>query len=129
MIHSGSRNLGKQVADHYNKVAIELNSKWHSSVKKEEELAFLPVDTQDGKDYLNEMAYCVEFALCNRKLMMFQAFMAFLPYFHDAVSESDINIAHNYAAFEKHYGKMVWVHRKGATLATKDTIGIIPGSQ
>jgi len=39
-----------------------------------------------------------------------------------------INIAHNYAKFENHFGQNVMVHRKGATLATKDTIGIIPGS-
>jgi tRNA-splicing ligase RtcB len=43
--------------------------------------------------------------------------------------EPMINIAHNYAAWELHYGKNVIVHRKGATKATKGTIGIIPGSQ
>lgn len=43
--------------------------------------------------------------------------------------EPMINIAHNYAKIENHFGKNVMVHRKGATLATKDTIGIIPGSQ
>ena len=40
-----------------------------------------------------------------------------------------INIAHNYAAWERHFGKDVIVHRKGATLARKGTTGIIPGSQ
>jgi tRNA-splicing ligase RtcB len=40
MIHSGSRNLGKQVADHYDKVAKELNAKWHSSVPAKWDLAF-----------------------------------------------------------------------------------------
>ena len=43
--------------------------------------------------------------------------------------ESFINIAHNYAQLENHFGKNVAVHRKGATLARKGTIGIIPGSQ
>ena len=43
--------------------------------------------------------------------------------------EPMINIAHNYAAWENHYGNNVVVHRKGATLARKGTIGIIPGSQ
>ena len=46
-----------------------------------------------------------------------------------ATFEPMINIAHNYARMESHYGKNVMIHRKGATLATKDTIGIIPGSQ
>jgi tRNA-splicing ligase RtcB len=40
-----------------------------------------------------------------------------------------INIAHNYARMENHFGQNVMVHRKGATLATEKTIGIIPGSQ
>jgi tRNA-splicing ligase RtcB (3'-phosphate/5'-hydroxy nucleic acid ligase) len=40
-----------------------------------------------------------------------------------------INIAHNYATIENHFGKNVWIHRKGSILARKDTIGIIPGSQ
>jgi tRNA-splicing ligase RtcB len=43
--------------------------------------------------------------------------------------EPMINIAHNYAAWEHHYGKNVIVHRKGATLAREGIIGIIPGSQ
>ena len=45
MIHSGSRNLGKQVADYYNKLAVELKQKWHSPVPKKRELAFLPVES------------------------------------------------------------------------------------
>lgn len=138
MIHSGSRNLGKQVADHYNKVAIELNKKWHSDVPEEWELAFLPVDSEEGQAYIREMNYCVEFALANRELIMERIQKIFATYFVDEDGygpipgiEFDpiINIAHNYASKEKHFGKEVWVHRKGATLATKDTIGIIPGSQ
>ena len=51
----------------------------------------------------------------------------------DSLSDIDfepmINIAHNYAAFEHHFGENVIVHRKGATLASEGVIGIIPGSQ
>jgi tRNA-splicing ligase RtcB len=47
----------------------------------------------------------------------------------DITFEPIINIAHNYARMENHYNKNVMVHRKGATLATADTVGIIPGSQ
>jgi tRNA-splicing ligase RtcB (3'-phosphate/5'-hydroxy nucleic acid ligase) len=138
MIHSGSRNLGKMVADHYNKLAIELNKKWHSTVPAEWELAFLPEDSEEGQAYIREMQYCVDFALANRKLMMENICKIFTD---SGVGLSNngrvdylsfepmINIAHNYAKKEKHFGKEVWVHRKGATLATPDTIGIIPGSQ
>ena len=63
MIHSGSRNIGLKVADYYNKLAIELNEKWHSAVPKEWELAFLPIESDEGQAYIREMNYCVEFAL------------------------------------------------------------------
>lgn len=124
MIHSGSRNIGKQVADYYNKVAVKSNEKWHSSVPKEWELAFLPMDSAEGKFYIREMQYCVDFALANRKLMMDRVLEIF-----GCEHEEMINIAHNYAKMENHFGENVLVHRKGATLATTNTIGIIPGSQ
>lgn len=126
MIHSGSRNLGKQVADYYNKVAIELNKKWYSYQGKE--LAFLPVDSEEGQAYLREMQYCVEFALANRKLMMDRVKECILNEL-DCEFDDIINIAHNYASLENHFGKNVWVHRKGATSAKKGEVGIIPGSQ
>jgi len=128
MIHSGSRNFGLKIAEHYNKVAIELNEKWHSSVPKEWELAFLPLESEEGKAYIREMNYAVEFALANRKLMMDRIKDIFSK---ETTCEFDemINIAHNYARLENHFGHNVMVHRKGATLADTDTIGIIPGSQ
>ncbi len=130
MVHSGSRNLGKQVAEHYNKLAIRANALWQADVPKEWELAFLPLDTVDGEAYIREMNYCVEFALRNRKQMMkkiLEIFYAMLDIRED--HDEMINIAHNYAQMENHFGQNVMVHRKGATLARKDTIGIIPGSQ
>lgn len=129
MIHSGSRNLGKQVADHYNKIAIELNKKWYSSVDVKQELAFLPLDSDEGQTYINEMNYCVDFALANRKLMMENIKAIFDRACSYPEYDEMINIAHNYARMENHFGENVMVHRKGATLATEETIGIIPGSQ
>ena len=145
MIHSGSRNLGLKVANHYNKLAVELNTKWYSLVPKEYELAFLLVDSEEGQAYIREMNYCVEFALANRKLMMERIKMIFeniYPIIEDKVDNANnperisnlefksiINIAHNYASQENHFGKNVWIHRKGATQAKKGQIGIIPGSQ
>lgn len=124
MIHSGSRNLGKQVADHYNKIAIDLNNRWFSSVPKTHQLAFLPLNTEEGQFYLAEMQYCVDFALANRKLIMDRVC--------DIINcdpSGIINIAHNYASMENHFNKNVLVHRKGATLAREGMVGIIPGSQ
>ncbi len=130
MIHSGSRNIGKQVADHYNKMAIRLNQKWNSPVPKSHQLAYLPIDSNEGAQYIREMNYCVDFALASRRLMMDRALEVFGNHFGARFSSAPmINIAHNYAAVETHFGQEVVVHRKGATKADEDTVGIIPGSQ
>ena len=128
MIHSGSRNIGKQVADFYNKKAVEINEKYFSSVPKEWELAFLPMDSEQGFNYIKEMQYCVDFALANRWLMM-DRIKAIIGNATQATFDDMINIAHNYARMENHFGKNVLVHRKGATSAKEGEIGIIPGSQ
>lgn len=129
MIHSGSRNLGKQVADFYNKAAKELNEKYFSAVPAEWDLAFLPLDDDLGQRYLTDMNYCVEFALKNRLCMMDACREALLSVFNGFGEKPIINIAHNYADMENHFGENVMVHRKGATLAREGTIGLIPGSQ
>ena len=129
MIHSGSRNLGKMVGDYYNKKAMALNKKWHSEVDPSMRLAFLPFHSPEFGEYWREMQYCIDFALCNRKLMMSRIQDVLESVFPQIEFEPMINIAHNYAAWETHFGKNVVVHRKGATFAGKGTIGIIPGSQ
>ena len=129
MLHSGSRNLGKQVGDYYNKVAARLNKRWNSIVDSAIRLAFLPLRTEEFNQYWDEMQYCIDFALCNRKLMMERIKEVIKDTLPSIEFEPMINIAHNYAAWENHYGNNVIVHRKGATLARKGTIGIIPGSQ
>ena len=130
MVHSGSRNIGKKVADYYNKLAVEINAKYFSQVPKEWELAFLPMDSDEGQAYLQEMKYCVEFALANRSLMMERIQLCFAEVLGGIIDfDPMINIAHNYAAMENHFGRNVLVHRKGATSARDGEIGIIPGSQ
>jgi tRNA-splicing ligase RtcB len=70
MIHSGSRNVGKKVCDHYNNVAKEMNKMRLSNVP--DQLNFLPIPSQEGKEYIADMNWCLEFAKINRKLMMDQ---------------------------------------------------------
>ncbi len=130
MIHSGSRNIGKQVADHYNRLAVKLNEKWKSPVPRSHQLAYLPLGSEEGKRYIREMNYCVDFAFASRKLMMDRTIQVFESVVGRGFKTAPmINIAHNYAAFENHFGEDVVVHRKGATKADMDTTGIIPGSQ
>ncbi|RLA42003.1 MAG: RtcB family protein [Gammaproteobacteria bacterium] len=130
MVHSGSRNLGLKVADYYNKIAVSENEKFHSCVPKSHELAYLPIESEHGRNYLEEMNYCVEFARLNRKEMMSCVVGAIYTILdlredHDEI----IDVAHNYARMENHYGENVMVHRKGATSAKAGETGIIPGSQ
>jgi len=129
MIHSGSRNLGYKVANHYNKIAIQLNEKWFSQVPKKWELAFLPLEEPSGKEYLLEMQACVKFALLNRIHMIARIKKSILSIIPDTSFEELINIAHNYASIENHFNENVIVHRKGATQAKIGQLGIIPGSQ
>jgi tRNA-splicing ligase RtcB len=125
MIHSGSRNFGFKTAEFFHRKARKISDKWQQ-VLPDKELSFLPIDSNIGQEYFTAMKYCLEFAYANRK-HMFDNITEIIgkSYFKEKI----INIHHNYAAIENHFGKPVLVHRKGATLATKDTIGIIPGSQ
>jgi len=132
MIHSGSRNLGLKVAKYYNELAKELNEKWYSPIDNKLELSYLPLDIIEAKNYLKEMEYCLDFAFQNRKLMMNRIMLIFEDELFWKKSydyyANMINIHHNYARLENHFGKNVMVHRKGATFAGKDNMGIIPGS-
>ena len=130
MIHSGSRNIGKQVADYYNRKAINLNREAGEDYGPDTELAWLSLNSETGKNYINEMQYCITFAMCNRYLMMERIIKIFEDHFKsDFTCDNPINIAHNYAAEENHFGEKLVIHRKGATKASTGLIGIVPGSQ
>lgn len=129
MIHSGSRNLGAQVGSYYNEKAKVLNKRWFSNVNPDIDMAFLPMQSDEAHAYWDEMNYCIEFALCNRRLMMERICQTIGEVYPDAQFEPMINIAHNYAVWENHFDENCIVHRKGATRARVGEIGIIPGSQ
>jgi tRNA-splicing ligase RtcB len=128
MLHSGSRNIGKETAEYYNNLAKNLNSKLKHPIPPSWNLFALPIESKEGQDYLKEMQYCQNFARENRFHMMNQI-MEIIGDSTGCRFNPIINIHHNYASLEKHFGQNVWVHRKGAILADKGTIGIIPGSQ
>ncbi|MGB4627071.1 MAG: RtcB family protein, partial [Erysipelotrichaceae bacterium] len=81
MIHSGSRNIGKQVADYYNRIAKNLNQQWNSPVPPKADLAYLPFTIEEAHRYFEEMNYCVDFALSNRKLMLTRVQEVMFDYF------------------------------------------------
>jgi len=130
MIHSGSRNLGKQVADHYNKIAKKLNEKQDHPIPPSWELSYLKADSNEGEMYLEEMEFCIQYAKSNRILMTERvvSIIEMVLGKKDLVLE-EYDVIHNYASYEKHFGEKVWVHRKGAIRAFSGEVGIIPGSQ
>jgi len=129
MVHSGSRNLGKKVADHYNKVAKAINERYFSAVPPKWDLAFLPLDIEEAQKYLTEMQYCMDFALANRDMMSRFIGLAFVIVIPGFKRESEIDIHHNYARMEYHKNRNMLIHRKGATSARLNELGLIPGSQ
>ena len=129
MLHSGSRDLGKQVCSYYNKKAKFLNERYYSVVPNHIGLSFLPSGTTEFKEYWDEMGYCIEFAKCNRSLMMKRVTEIISSLYPTVEFDDIIDIAHNYASKERHFGQDAIVHRKGAIKVPKGKIGIIPGSQ
>lgn len=127
MIHCGSRNFGAKVCNYYNKEAKKLNKRWHSSVNSKWDLAFLPIGSLETRAYISEMKFAMQFALENRRIISEKVKLVFRRVL-SCNFEPDIDVSHNYAVMENHFGENVWVHRKGATSAREGQIGIIPGS-
>ncbi len=133
MLHSGSRHFGKSVCDYFHWKARELNGRWYSQVPDAYRLAFLPVDTKEGRQYLDWMNLAMDFARENREKMMLgvKAILEkWIGKHTDLTLEyaDEINCHHNYAALENHYGENVWVHRKGAVRAGNGELTVIPGA-
>lgn len=124
MLHSGSRGIGKMTCDYYNKLAEELNKNWYSFEAKD--LVFLPLDSTEGREYLQAMTIAMKFAEDNRLMMLERVTVAIMKFIPDMKVEEAIDTHHNYAAMEHHYGQDYLIHRKGAVRAVGKVI--IPGS-
>jgi tRNA-splicing ligase RtcB len=133
LLHSGSRGPGGAVAKHHVARALALREKLAISTTRE--LPALPLDTQEGRDYLTDLSWAQDYAAENRERMA----RAFIELFAELLRKrlrldlafdpaERINIHHNYAAREEIDGEAAWVHRKGATRAGAGELGIIPGS-
>ena len=133
MLHSGSRHVGKSVCDYFHQKARELNNRWYSQVPDSYRLAFLPVDTKEGQQYLNWMNLSMDFARENREKMLL-AVKAVVEKWVGKYTDltltyrEEINCHHNYAALEHHGTEDVWVHRKGAVRAREGELTVIPGA-
>ncbi|MBM3985605.1 MAG: RtcB family protein [Planctomycetes bacterium] len=128
MLHSGSRNIGKVIADYFITRAKE-RMEQESVALPDADLAWLPDGSRDFDDYVSAVSWAQEYALENRRAMLRLVLAALgrrLPPF-TAMDEA-INCHHNYVSRESHFGADVLVTRKGAIRARTGDLGIVPGS-
>lgn len=133
MIHSGSRHLGKEICDYFHRKGRELNTKWYSAVPDNYHLAFLPVQSKEGEQYINWMQLAMDYAFENREHMLHSVCNIVKEQIEKYTEQKveftcEINCHHNYASLENHYDANVWVHREGATRVRKGEIAVIPGA-
>ncbi|MEU6826183.1 RtcB family protein [Streptomyces atriruber] len=127
MLHSGSRNIGKELAEHHIGVAQKLS---HNQGLVDRDLAVFVSDTPQMAAYRNDLFWAQEYARNNRAIMMAlfkdvvrKEFKKAKPTF-----EQEISCHHNYVAEERYDGVDLLVTRKGAIRAGSGDYGIIPGS-
>ncbi|MEU3878891.1 RtcB family protein [Streptomyces californicus] len=127
MLHSGSRNIGKELAEHHIGIAQKLP---HNQGIIDRDLAVFISDTPQMADYRNDLYWAQEYAKYNRAIMMALFKDVVRREFKKAkpVFEQEISCHHNYVAEERYDGTDLLVTRKGAIRAGSGEYGIIPGS-
>lgn len=127
MLHSGSRNVGLQIANHYHNLAKQYCGDLGLGLPRD--YAFLPLDLPEAEQYLGEMQWAMDFAMQNRLHMLENIFDVLRDALGKAVKETlRVCTHHNYASWEEHYGERLLVHRKGAVRAAEGVLVTIPGS-
>ena len=127
-LHSGSRGIGNKIACYHIEKAQEFCKKAFISLD-DPDLAYLVEGTPEFTDYINDLNWAQEFALLNREEMMDRVIKDFNHFMGvDVIEQERINCHHNFTLKETHFGKSVWLSRKGAIEATKGKLGLVPGS-
>ncbi len=128
MLHSGSRGIGNALGRYFIQRAKN-DMRGHMHNLPDRDLSYFREGSQNFNDYMEAIDWAQHYAFVNRQEMMrlvVRAIAPLLPRF-EATAEA-INCHHNYVQRESHFGKNVYVTRKGAIRAGKDELGIIPGS-
>jgi tRNA-splicing ligase RtcB len=125
MLHSGSRNIGKELAEIHMAKAKKLA---HNKNLPDRDLAVFLAGTPEMKAYRHDLFWAQTYARLNREVMIDLAADVLRMHFPQVEFEEAIFCHHNYVAEEVHYGEEVLVTRKGAIRAGRGELGIIPGS-
>ncbi|OII26276.1 RtcB family protein [Frigoribacterium sp. MCBA15_019] len=127
-LHSGSRGVGNKIAQTHIKVAQAAMKRWWITLP-DPDLAYLVEGTPEFDRYVAELRWAQRFALLNREEMMDRVVRQFADWVGAPVDEQErINCHHNFTQQERHFGKDVWLSRKGAISARAGEPGLIPGS-
>lgn len=142
-LHSGSRGVGNKIATHHIQVAQDyckrhwiqlprqpkMDENDGKQAKVEQDLAYLVEGTNEFAEYVSQLRWAQHFALLNREEMMERLIDQFQRWVGQPIVESErINCHHNYTTKERHFGREVWLSRKGAIDANVGVAGLIPGS-
>ncbi|MDQ6755082.1 MAG: RtcB family protein [Actinomycetota bacterium] len=127
-LHSGSRGVGNKIAQHHIQVAQDYCRQNRIGLP-DRDLAYLVEGTRPFERYVRELLWAQKYALLNREEMMDRVVSDFSAWAGASVVEQErVNCHHNYTSREHHYGKDVWLSRKGAIDASPGRAGLIPGS-
>jgi len=129
MLHSGSRGIGNRIGQHFIKKAKKDMERWFINLPNKD-LSYLVEGSENFNDYVEAVEWAQRFASINREIMMRNTLRAIESTFKCRFNASlkAVDCHHNYIAKERHYGKNLWITRKGAVRARIDDMGIIPGS-
>jgi tRNA-splicing ligase RtcB (3'-phosphate/5'-hydroxy nucleic acid ligase) len=129
MLHSGSRGIGNSIGSYFIELAKGEMRRWFVNLP-DVDLAYLPEGTDYFRDYVAAVSWAQDFARLNRELMMAATLRALARSLGRPVDGEQlaVNCHHNYVTRERHFGRDVWVTRKGAVRARDGDLGIIPGS-
>ena len=128
-LHSGSRGVGNKIATHHIGVARRVAERYWIDLP-DRDLAYLAEGTDEFWAYLRQLRWAQRFALLNREEMMDRVLACVAAWVGTDSLErvAEVNCHHNYTESERHFGKQVWLSRKGAIDASAGTWGLIPGS-
>jgi tRNA-splicing ligase RtcB len=128
MLHSGSRGVGNRFGTYFIERARQEMRRWFINLP-DQDLAYFPEGTEGFIDYIRAVSWAQKYARANREVMMAAVLAVLARRFPDlAATETAVNCHHNYVTRERHFGKDVFVTRKGAVRAGLGELGIIPGS-
>ena len=127
-LHSGSRGIGNKLAMRHIQVA-EKQMEEQGVKLVDRDLSYLTEGTQEFDDYITDLLWAQEFALRNRREMMARVLEVLRKELGNQVQELQrVECHHNFTQREVHFGKDVWLSRKGAIMADDGRQGLIPGS-